>query len=296
MMTKAKYCILLLCGLLMLMGWVACDPVSDYQTRPVKIYLTVQDELLTAGTLTVDVEPKDDRVYYYCGIIRASDFHWTNTSNFMNYMLDSLEMDYKRWRSTLLKTDIDYVASFESHCLSYGIDARTFSGLQPETNYIVYAFCVDPDTRTPMGELWMLHVTTRAYRQSELTFTYSIEHKDDGVWMTIEPSADEEPFLWDIVDEEDVEGHNLTPQGYVNQAAAIYHTTGQAPITTTYGFVHFNMSEMLSEGKTYCLMVVGYDGDFTTELYHQDITYSSELTDLAHQQFDVLLLRYAGEN
>lgn len=273
---------------LVLMG---CNPESEYQTKPVEIELEVPDEQLTAGTVGVNIRPKDDRVYYYCNVMPAADFHHTNYSNFMTYVLDKAYRDYLDWRSSLLQTDIDYVATFASHCLSYGLDSRTFTGLKPETEYLVYAFCVNPDTRVQMGDLYMLRFTTRPYRESQMIFTYSIEHKEDGVWLTLEPSADTEPFIWDLVKDDEVEGKGLTPQGYVEQVAGMYHATGQTPVSSVYGFVPYNMSDFLSEGERYCLMVVGYNGDFTTGLYHADLLYSNQMEDVAHAEMEVIDLR-----
>lgn len=279
-MKRLLYILFLSFGLLL----TACDPEAPYVTEGVNITLNVPSSTVSAASVKVDVIPENDRVYYYCGIMPDSAFSATIDLRFMEYVLDSVYLDYINWRKDLLASSSPYVASFSSHCLGYGADSHTFSGLTPETDYLIYAFCVNPETNQPMGQLFKTTVRTGAYHPSDMTFTYSIEHKKDGLWLTIEPSADTEPYVWDLSETSAVNQYGGVP-GYVDAYMSLFKETGQTDYVLVRGYTYFNLTNNLEAGEDYTIMVAGYDGNLTTPIHHCNFTYDPACEDSLHVDF-----------
>ena len=102
---------------------------------------------------------------------------------FMLLSLDSAYVDYLYWRNKQLQQHIPFVADFSSHSLQYGDITHFFTLLQPNTEYWVYAFVVDPNTNKPAGKLFVETITTDSVSRIPLQFEYRIR----GYWDYIYP-------------------------------------------------------------------------------------------------------------
>jgi hypothetical protein len=102
---------------------------------------------------------------------------------FMLLSLDSAYADYLYWRNKQLQQNIPFVADFSSHSLQYGDIKHFFTLLQPNTDYWVYAFVVDPRTNKPAGKLFVETITTDSVSRIPVQFEYRV----DGYWDYIYP-------------------------------------------------------------------------------------------------------------
>ena len=264
-----------------LLALASCNPDAKYSTKPVYITLEVDSSVTSSATLKVNITPEKD-VYYYCGIITEEAFNNHGYDfRFMQYITDSVYSEYLSWRKNLVARSMPYVASFSSHSLGYGKDSRVFTNLNSGTDYIIYAFCVNPEAVSPMGELFVTWAETAGVSMSTLTFTYSIEHKSDGVWLTIEPSNDDEPYINDIEGKEMLD-YNEGPADYLHDLMQIYAEIGSTTDdgVLSRGFMTQKIDQYALPGKEYCVMAAGYDGGFTTPVYYVWFTYHDDMEDI----------------
>ena len=270
---------------LMLVFLSGCNPESKYSTEAVKIFLDIDWQSVSSSTIKVNITPAKD-VYYYCGIIEDAEFNYDGLDyRFMEYELDMLYADYIIWRRNLLMESSPYVASFSSHCLCYGKDSRIFSNLKTDTEYLIYAFCVNPDTKRPMGDLVGVYCKTTKLTGSDITFAYSIEHKSDGVWLTLEPSNDDDEYMCEVIEKEDLEMYS-SPAEYMRELADWYHEYGGVNTNQQLkGFYSVNIAYYLYEWRKYLILIAGYDGGFTTPIYYDTLVYDYMMPDTLHVPF-----------
>jgi len=200
----------------------------------------------------------------------------------MQLVIDYEYKEYINWRYELLEKDSQYIAPFADHCLYYGNDDRFFTGLQPETSYMVFAFCVNPNTMTPMGKMVYQYVTTLPIVRTDLTFKLRLEQKEDGPYVTIIPSNDKEPYVWYIADTEEAISKYGSIEAYAQYVLDSYKELGLESLLRVTGFSSWNAKDEMKEGKKYTVFAVGYDGGATTELYCWEVMYPFESGDVTN--------------
>ncbi len=261
----------------------ACNPKAEYSVKPVKIDIIVDTTSITAASAKVDIVPQED-VYYYCGISALETFNNHGYDfRFMQYMVDSIYSDYLSWRKELLVESSPYVASFSSHSLGYGKDSRIFSNLEENSEYVVYAFCVNPDAVAPMGELFCKVIETKDTTTSSLTFAYSIDKKSEGIWFTIEPSNDEETYIIDITDLESLKWYSSVDEYFQALAYLYSQMSGTNDNMLIRGFHSVNLSKVGAiEGEEYVVIAAGYDKSVLTPVYSASFIFSEDMEEKAH--------------
>jgi len=253
---------------------VSCQKSTEYITKATSIDLSIVESSTSAAYVKANVRLKDDRAYYICGIVADSLYKAKdNNDRFMQLVIDYEYKEYINWRYTLLEKDSEYVASFADHCLYYGNDDRFFTGLTPRTSYMVYAFCVNPDTMTPMGEMVYQYVTTLPVIESDMTFKARFEQKEDGPYITVIPSNDDEPYIWDYVETEFAISQYGSIAAYTEALLNYYKENGLSELLRITGFSNWNAVNDLKKNKNYTLFAVGYDGFATTDLFTWKFSY-----------------------
>jgi len=253
----------------------SCQKTStDFVNKATNITLSVREKSISAGYAKVGVTLDDERVYYMCGITPAYNYIVKeDNSRFMQLCIDYEYVQYINWRYMFLEKDEPYIASFADHCLNYGNDDRAFSGLEPNTKYLVYAFCVNPDTMTPMGEMSYEYLTTTEIIKSDLTFKVRFDQKEDGPFITVMPSNDTEPYIWDYVETEETIREFGSIEAYAEQSIQMYKEMGLADALRVTGFATYNAQDYLQEGYKYTLIVSGYDSGRTTDFFTWEFEY-----------------------
>lgn len=249
---------------------ISCSDKAEFISGYTPIKISVENNAIRATQLKVSIEPENDKVYYFCDVVEKS-VHTPGQGDlrFMQLTLDSLYRDYIDWRYQLLRENANYVAPFSSHCLSYGKDYRIFLNLKPNTNYYVYAYCVNPETNQPIGGLYTLPIKTTEVKPSTMTFTW--ERK--GTHVAVTPSNDEELYIWDVVEEEMLtEWYDSDPEEYLKEYVEAYIAMDMLRDDICQSITGFNFDYMFQEGGTYYFIVAGYDGEFTTPVYSEKFT------------------------
>ncbi|MBS7274587.1 MAG: hypothetical protein Q4D10_02185 [Bacteroidales bacterium] len=258
--------------LTLLLTAVSCNTQQKYITESTDIQLSVQEKLSTASKLTVDLTLENDKTYYFCGILPAGQYVVSkNNLRFMQLCLDYLYKDYIEWRFQKLVDNEEYVASFAGHCLLYGNNTKSFTQLEAGKDYLIFAFCVNPETNEPMGEMQYVYASTRERHSSNLTVELVCEDKDDGPYVTLIPSNDEEDYFWDYVNKEEYHRDYTDFLTFSYDDVEYYIRRDESP--TARGFDTYNAKEDFLPGTEFYVIAAGYDGDFTTPLIIWEITY-----------------------
>lgn len=167
--------------LLAAVGLCACDPNAKAYTKHIEIDINVQN--ISAGF--VQVEFSTNREAFYLVSIQPAKEEVNPqeiAKTFMLLALDSAYLDYLRWRNDALQKHTPFVADFSSHSLQYGTTNRTFCFLQPDTDYWIFAFGVDPETNKPFGKLFLQTVTTKRESVLSMDFQYRVRGEWDYVY------------------------------------------------------------------------------------------------------------------
>ena len=168
---------LILCAI-----FAACNPEVAAYTEDVEI--TIDVEQVSAGFAQVRFSTNKE-AFYLISIQPTKEGIDPQkiAKTFMLLSLDSAYVEYLYWRNKQLQQNIPFVADFSSHSLQYGDIKHFFTLLQPNTEYWVYAFVVDPRTNKPAGKLFVETITT----DSISTIPVQFEYRVDGYWDYIYP-------------------------------------------------------------------------------------------------------------
>ena len=255
---------IILIGLIGLMGGIitACNNgEAAYITKPTDIVLTVLDDHITAGSAQIYVEPVDDRAYYFARAVPANEYiPGTMDRDFMMLVMDSVYIHYLMWRYDLLRVGETYIAPFTSHSLKYGVQTLHVDTLSPGTEYMIYAFCVNPITLQPMGDLFFNYFKTDEHAHTDLSYQFALE----GEALYIMPSNDETQYVACLEETEVIktEYHN-NPMELVRYMVDNAKTVGVLDF-----YVHRNAylyDLYLVENRHYTMVCTAYDGKLAAE-------------------------------
>lgn len=159
----------------------SCDPNAKAYTKRIEIDINVQN--ISAGFVQVEFSTNRE-TFYLISIQKAQEDVDPQefAKTFMLLALDSAYLDYLHWRNDELQKHTPFVADFSSHSLQYGTTNRTFCFLQPDTDYWIFAFGVDPDTNKPFGKLFLQTVTTKSESVLSMDFQYRVLGEWDYVY------------------------------------------------------------------------------------------------------------------
>ena len=260
-----------LCSLLILS---ACNNgEAVYITEPTEIDLFVDPNDLTASTANITVTPVDDRAYFYIECQPVDKYEpGTMDKDFMMLTMDSVYIEYLQWRYYHLVEGETYVAPFSSHSLKYGVQDVHFKNLEPMSEYMVFAFCVNPISNQPMGELFYHYFVTDSLRNVDLTFQLKIE----GHTLYIMPSNDHDYYVLDYIDKPTLEN------AYDNNPAAFL--VDRINDVKTYNILEFYLNQnatlidlsYLTPNTMYVLAASAYDGEINSEITTAEIFVDSD--------------------
>ena len=148
---------------------VSCDTKVAYSTSNIEINIDITQ--VSAGFAEVTFST-NTQAYYLMSIQPVKDDVNPHeiAKTFMMLALDSAYVDYLSWRNKQLQQMIPFVADFPSYALQYGTVEHCFTFLQPDTEYWVFAFAVDPKSNKPVGNLFCERIHTKANRDEEIKF------------------------------------------------------------------------------------------------------------------------------
>lgn len=160
----------------------SCNPEAQWTTKDVTVSVDVKN--VSAGFAEC-LFSTDKEAYYFVGItpVIVGFNPMDNPKSFMTLAIDSAYTEYLQWRNILLHDGEFNIAPFASHTLQYGNVDYFFTGLQPDTDYWIYAFVMNPDKLTPSGKLYLETVRTKEVSNIDIHFEYRVK----GYWDYVYP-------------------------------------------------------------------------------------------------------------
>ena len=212
--------------LLAAVGLCACDPNAKAYTKRIEIDINVQN--ISAGFVQVEFSTNREAFYLVSMQPAKEGINPQEIAKtFMLLALDSAYLDYLRWRNEELQNLVPFVADFSSHSLQYGTTNRTFCYLQPDTDYWIFAFGVDPESNKPFGQLFLKTVTTKQKSVLTMDFQYRVRGEWDYVYPkdTTGEIISDVPWIGMTVDSASLrdEGEYRVPGEFFVQAFQAYY-------------------------------------------------------------------------
>jgi hypothetical protein len=262
-MKKTIY--ILLIGALGLL--TACNKgEAPYILEPTEITLVVKEKKITASTAEVSIIPFDDRAYYYVECVPTDSMGYKPGSmdkDFMMLVMDSVYIAYLEWRHDHLVDGENYIAPFTSHCLKYGVQDLHLTLLSPNTSYTVFAFCVNPLTNQPMGELFYTRFTTDTLTNVSLTFQFSIEND----MLYVMPSNDNTYYICDVIEEELFdEIYNGSASECLASIVDIYKQYNLIEYMLHKNAYHAEVGYLFDPDTRYIILAAAYDGAISNDI------------------------------
>ena len=251
-----------LAGLVGLVGLVlaACsNREAPYITEPTLIDLAVKTDKVTASTAQISITPLDDRAYYYVECVPADSAYRPGKMDrdFMILVMDSVYIDYLEWRHDLLVEGENYIAPFTSHCLKYGAQDLHLTLLSPLTEYMVYAFCVNPVSNQPMGQLFYSYFTTDSLSDVSMSFQFYAEN--DILYVL--PSNDDRYYVFDYMYEDTYkEFYHSSPVEALSSVVDFYREFHLEEYMLRKNAYQEYLNYRMDPDVSYILLAAAYDG------------------------------------
>ena len=258
-----------LMGLMSLIFASCNNGEAVYITEPTEINLFVDPNQLTASTASITVTPVDDRAYFYIECKPVSHYTpGTMDKDFMILTMDSVYIEYLTWRYNHLIIGENYVAPFSSHCLKYGVQDVHFKNLEPMSEYMVYAFCVNPISNQPMGDLFYLYFQTDSLRNVDLTFQFKIEKQI----LYVMPSNDKDNYVMDITSKEMfVDTYNSNPVAFLANGIDEAKAWNVLEFYLHQNAVQIDLEGGFEPNSIYVLAASAYDGGINSNITTAEI-------------------------
>jgi len=249
----------------------SCNPEAKWETKDVKLTMTINN----VSAAFVDCSFSTDKdAYYLIDIMEPWDDYnpLSNQKQFMQLVLDETYAEYLLWRNDLLRDKEFNVAPFSSHSLQYGDVRHFFTGLDPDSDYWVVAFVVDPIELKPVGKLLWDYVKTTENSTVDVHFDYRVKGRWDYIYPvdSIGRIQDHFPYIATTIDSLTLAlsglGSDSFAVGYfglwVQECFAFPDST-----KVRYGVNTVENNGVLSAdsfkvGHTYYTGICGYDGGY----------------------------------
>lgn len=265
-----KRLLYMLCALAVVAG---CDTEAKYTTK--RVTLTMDVIQVSCGFCEV-IYSTDKDAYYYIAAekVREGVDPMAIQEQFKTLALDYAYKEYINWRYDLLYKGEPHIAEFSSHSLQYGKQNYFFNELEPDTDYWVYGFVVDPATNKPAGDLVIQTVHTKATSEIKVNFKYRISDRWDYVYPLDEKGEINFylPWVGETVDSLKLREMNVQAPGrYFIERMNTLRESGTANVF--YGmYAHNNdgygdgtSSTLFEEGHTYYTAMASFDGPIILE-------------------------------
>lgn len=140
----------------------------------------------------------DGDAWYYVNVVKAGEGidPAISKKQFMNLAIDEAYKNYINWRHQKLVDGVPHIADFPSHSLGYGVLNKSVNYLEPDTDYLIYCFVVDPKTNKPVGDLYTKQIHTKAESDIKVTYDYRINRQWDYVYPKTPSGAISENTPW----------------------------------------------------------------------------------------------------
>ena len=253
----------------------SCNPEARWNTKNVEIEMTVKN--VSAGFVECDFATNKEAYYYVNATpVREGYDPMSQQKQFMTLELDAANMEYIEWRNVLLQYGEFTIAPFASHSLQYGDVEYFFTGLEPDTEYWIYAFVVNPEKMVPVGKLYLQKIKTKQQSNMDIHFSYRIK----GQWSYIYP-LDEKgninshfPYRTNTIDSLDLpkEGYDDAVEYGISWVLYFYMHPEDADVVYGVRAIAndgWSTPTRFEEGHTYYTVISGFDGIYENSTIYQ---------------------------
>lgn len=262
-------CLVLLC---------ACNFESEmhFLKKPVAIDILLRENTLGATKVYIEAFPAHDEVYYVWDVVpceRLDNFK-RSEKQYMELVLDGLYAQYINWRHQKLEAGEHYIGTFANQYLSYGKTHYFYTELTPDTDYYVFAFCVNSETNRPMGELTKKKFHTKAPASPNYRNEMTIDFEVNGSKLLVIPSVEDvdDYYIWSYISEymlEEKYHGNLEEWALDTYATRLANHTLRNSICL--GIVKDQL--LMAAGETYVVAAAPYDANFEKTIFSRRFTY-----------------------
>lgn len=202
--------------------------ISQEAGEPAPFVITVKN--ITETTATYDIIPNDPKMTYVCFATSQEyiDFNGLTTDD----ALYADDMEY-------IDSQIAYGYSFEDFTATGELIDSPVSGMMPNSEYVVYAYGVNPDTHARLTDIVYARFTTLAVEMIDASFSFS-EPEVNGPVVTVTVTPDNYDGYW---------------------TAYAFETSSLDSETSLYDLCNENWSSILS-----IFQMFGYTAEETLEM------------------------------
>lgn len=170
----------------------SCNYQSEIRNRDTTLDLQLLD--LGGNYAYVQVAPANDYTLYCASVMEVDKYDrymsLMSEEEFQKLVMDSISVHYYRWRTTWYGNTDKYVADIVEHEYAVSTGTRYFLHLEPQTDYYVYAFCVNSNLSGPLGPIQKKKFTTPQYTPvaKGVDFDFMIYDTEDIFYYYVRPS------------------------------------------------------------------------------------------------------------
>lgn len=255
----------------------ACNPEAPYSLKN-DTKITIKVEQTSAGFVESSFSPSRD-VYYLTSLEKVKEGRNPESyeKQFMQLALDSAYDYYLSWRRSLLEqgVPVHQIASFKDHCLEYGKTTYSFYYLEPDTDYWLFAFAVDPETNKAVSRLFLDTIHTLESSKIKCHFRYRIR----GTWDYVYPENEKGeilsnfPYSGATVDSLTLRERMVASPAafFLDSLRTLFEQRNEAQIYTGIiahnndGVGNGSSPTVFVEGKTYYTAIAGVDGSLNPD-------------------------------
>ena len=276
-----------------------CDTDSKVKSRA-ELQMTVNR--VSCGFCEVHFMTSHN-AYFLIGIdsVRHEINPYKVEEQFKSLALDKAYMDYIIWRHSLLYEGVPHIAEFSSHSLQYCDATYVFNELEPDTDYWVYGFIVDPDSNRPDGELILQQIHTKSSSEEKISFKYRI----NGYWDYVYPLDENNevnsylPWVAETVDSLALRQNNIEfPAMYfIDRFMEISKDPDARILYGMYGYKNDGYGDgftntLFEEGHTYYTGIASFDGPLIYSGEYRNVciykfTWSENLKQILTKEDDI---------
>lgn len=213
-----------LAAAIVLLSLSSCNPEAK-AVSGMNVKIELNPYIISSGFVKCKFN-SDQESYYHIGIVSKDEAPDPNNpysvKSFMTLQLDRAYAEYMDWRVLLLADGVQPIAEFPTHSLQYGAVEHNFTLLEPDKEYMIYAFVVNSHTNKPDGRLFTYDLSTSKTSLFEnLQFEYRVRGDWDYIYPIMKSPSGEGEQLVDYVPwvGATVDSLSLIEYGYSSPAA-----------------------------------------------------------------------------
>ena len=271
--------------ILALAALASCRQIEpEYTVEPTALKISLTE--LTSKYATVSIIPQNSAAYYYYTVLYKDfyDEYALSDDHIIQICLDIAYNEYIDWRYDYLLQDEKYIASFQSHSLFLGEVSDFYANLGQGESYIILAFCVNPNTKEPMGLLWKKEFTVPQAETTVSTMVIDFGVADDpsdeetSLRISLRPSdknlPTKEPYVWGWISLENLKkdfGGDIP--AYVAELMKSTEEDYEKLAQALRRDVSLELCPDLEVDEDYVVVAVPYRENWRKSLYYRQFTY-----------------------